>query len=274
MKKRWIFAAVAMLVAVTVQAKDDVAGQTRNEEATELAKKLANPLAALISVPIQANYDENIGSGEDGSIWRINIQPVIPVSLNDDWNLISRTILPVIDQSDVPEKGSGESGLGDVVQSLFFSPKEPTANGWILGAGPVLLLPTATDDALGAEKWGLGPTTVALKQAGPWTAGGLFNHIWTVTGDSNRSEVNATFIQPFLAYVTSTKTTLGLNLESTYDWTAEEWSVPVNLTVLQMFKVGSQLFQLGGGIRYWADSPENGPDGWGARIQLTFMFPK
>ncbi len=252
------------------------AGATAQEQdaAAELAKKLANPVASLISVPIQANYDAGIGPTGDGSVWKINIQPVIPFSLNEDWNLISRTILPIIDQSDVPVKGMGESGLGDIVQSIFFSPKEPTKGGWILGAGPVLLLPTGTDSMLSSEKWGAGPTAVALNQKGALTYGLLGNHIWSFAGDSDRADVNATFLQPFVSYITKTKTTLGISAENTYDWNSEQWSVPVNFTVNQLAKIGGQIIQVGVGARYWAESPDNGPEGWGARVQLTFLFPK
>ncbi len=240
----------------------------------ELAKKLSNPVASLISVPIQANYDENFGANDKGEIWRINIQPVIPIELNEDWNVISRTILPLIDQNDFPFLGYDEFGMGDTVQSLFFSPKQPTQSGLIWGIGPVLYLPTATDDFLGAEKWGAGPTGVALKQDGPWTVGVLANHIWSFAGDDNRNDINATFVQPFLTYVTQTKTTLGINTESTYDWENDQWSVPVNLTVNQMLKTGDQIYQVGGGIRYWAESPNAGAEDWGLRLQLTLLFPQ
>lgn len=244
------------------------------QEEADLAKKLSNPVASLISVPIQANYDENIGPDEEGSVWKINIQPVIPITLSENWNLISRTILPIIDQDDIPIKGTGESGIGDIVQSLFFSPKEPTAGGWIWGAGPVFLIPTASEDALGTEQWGIGPTAVGLKQVGPWTYGALVNHIESVAGEEDRADVSATFIQPFISYITKTKTTISLNTESTYDWENEEWSVPINFNVLQLLKIGPQIIQVGVGVRYWADSPENGPQDWGARLQLTFLFPK
>jgi hypothetical protein len=244
------------------------------EEDADLAKKLSNPVASLISVPIQANYDDNYGAADQGSVWKINIQPVIPFTLSENWNLISRTILPIIDQDDIPVVGMGESGIGDIVQSLFFSPKTPTAGGLIWGVGPVFLFPSASDEMLGGEKWGAGPTGVVLKQAGPWTYGALVNHIESFAGEDDRADISATFIQPFISFITKTKTTIGLNLESTYDWESEQWSVPINLTVNQLLKVGSQIIQVGGGVRYWADSPDNGPEDWGARIQLTFLFPK
>lgn len=244
------------------------------QDDADLAQKLANPVAALISVPIQANYDKNIGPNEDGSMWKVNIQPIIPFALNQDWNLISRTILPLVDQNDIPLSGMGETGIGDTVQSFFVSPVEPTAGGAIWGAGVVLQLPTATDSALGSEKWGIGPSAVVLKQGGSWTYGFLANHIESIAGDDDRDDVSATLIQPFLSYITKTKTTISLNAESVYDWESDQLSLPATLMVSQMLKFGSQIVQLGGGVKYWVDSPDNGPDDWGLRLQLTFLFPK
>lgn len=242
--------------------------------ADDVAQQLANPVSSLISVPLQFNYDDGYGEGRRGEIFRVNVQPVVPVSLNDDWNVISRTILPVIDQQDFPTPGYSELGLGDTVQSLFFSPKLATDSGWIWGAGPVFLLPTATDDFLGGEQWGAGPTGVALKQTGPWTYGALANHIESFAGESDRADVSATFLQPFLTYITPSKTTFALNTESTYNWETEEWSVPINFTVTQLLKLGDQLVQVGGGLRYWADAPDSGPDGWGFRSNFVLVYPK
>lgn len=239
----------------------------------DLAKQLSNPIASLISVPFQLNNDSGFGP-EDGHRTTLNIQPVIPISINEDWNLISRTILPVIWQSDIAGNSGDQAGLGDTVQSFFFSPKQPGPGGIIWGLGPVFLLPTATDELLGGEKWGAGPTAVALKQDGPWTYGILANHIWSFAGDHNREDVSSTFLQPFLSYTTPDAWTIALNTESTYDWKNAEWSVPINLMVSKLVKLGEQPVSLGVGARYWAAAPDNGPEGWGVRANITFLFPK
>lgn len=239
-----------------------------------LAKQLANPVASLISVPFQLNYDSDIGPTDDGDRTVLNIEPVIPIPINDDWNLISRTILPIVNQHDIFPGAGSQTGLGDVLQSLFFSPKLPTEGGWIWGAGPVFLLPTASDDLLGVDKWGLGPTIVVLKQEGPWTYGVLVNHIWSVAGDSDRPDVNSTFLQPFLSHTTPSAVTLAANTESTYDWKTEQWSVPLNLTVSKVMKLGNLRVSMAGGVRYWVESSDSGPEGIGFRLICTLLFPE
>jgi hypothetical protein len=184
-----------------------------------LAKKLSNPVAALISVPFQMNWDTGLADNGLGEKYLLNVQPVIPVELNDHWNVISRTIVPFAVESDVVPGDPHESGLGDITQSFFFTPKDPLPGGWIVGAGPALLLPTATNSSLGTGKWGLGPTMVALKQTSTgWTYGVLWNHIWSIAGSSDRPDVNSTFLQPFLAKAMGRGLTLNANFESTYNW--------------------------------------------------------
>ncbi|BAN48755.1 hypothetical protein [Metapseudomonas resinovorans] len=247
------------------------------DDAAELAKKAQNPIAAMYSLPVQYNWDQKMGPTGDGMRSLTNIQPVLPFTLNDDWNLISRTILPVIHQHGLAPNGAADkSGVGDITQSFFFSPKNPTESGWILGAGPVLLIPTGSDELLSGEQWGLGPTAVALKQENGWTHGMLANHIWGLEGSpaDDKEKVNQTFLQPFWSYTTGTLTTFGVNSESTYNWQSREWSVPVNLTVTQLLKLGGQPLTLQAGPRYWVDSTRDGPQGWGFRAAITFLFPR
>jgi hypothetical protein len=239
----------------------------------DLARKLSNPVADLISVPFQFNADYGIGSDDDGAKYLLNIQPVIPFSLSEDYNLITRTIMPLVYQDDVVnDGGSTQFGTGDVLQSFFLSPKEPVG-GAIVGVGPVVLWPTGSNDSLGSEKWGLGPTGVILWQKGPWTYGLLANHVWSVAGDDDRSYVNATFLQPFISYTTSTATSFTINTESTYDWNGEQWTVPINVMVGQVVKLGQQPAQIALGARYYAEGPDEGAE-WGFRCMFTLLFPK
>ena len=241
-----------------------------DQSAGELAKKLANPVAAMISLPIQVNYQPNTGPNGDGHKWLTNVQPVIPIDFSEDWNIISRTIIPIVSSDNGT---STVNGVGDIVQSAWLSPKALTDNGWIWGAGAAFLIPTDSD--LSARKWAAGPTGLALKQDGPWTYGGLFNHLWSYAGsDGVTQNINQTFMQPFLTYITPQAVTFALNTESTYDWERKQWTVPINFSITKVTKIGGQMISYGGGVTYWAESPAGGPDGWGARFLLTFIFPK
>jgi hypothetical protein len=243
------------------------------DSADELAKKLSNPVAALISVPFQFNGDFNYGT-EDGTRENLNIQPVIPVSISENWNMIVRVIVPITNQDDLFGNSGTQFGLGDTTPSLFFSPKAPTSSGWIWGVGPAFLVPTATDDLLGTGKWGIGPTAVVLKQTpSGWTYGALINQIWSVGGQSGRPDVSSTFFQPFVAKALGQGRTLTFNFESTYDWENEKWSVPFNVQYSKVMKWGDQLVSIGGGARVWLETPGKGPD-WGVRFVITLLYPK
>jgi len=115
---------------------------------------------------------------------------------------------------------------------------------------------------------------VVLKQQGSWTYGALANHIESFAGSGNRADVSATFLQPFVSYVTASKTTFAVNTEATYDWENDGWSAPINLQASQLLRIGNQLVQIGGGLRYWLETPDTGPEGWGIRVNFTLLYPK
>ena len=265
-----VLAAVPLTPCAFGQDEAAITESTPSESgAADLAQELANPVADLISIPIQANFDSDIGPVDDGFKLQTNIQPVIPFDLNEDWNVISRTIAPVIYQEDIFPGAGSQFGLGDVNLSLFLSPKEPSAGGVTWGAGPVFLLPTATDSLLGAEQWGAGPSLVALRVQGPWTYGMLANHLWSFAGDDERPDLNNTFVQPFVAYTTPNALTLSLQSETSYNWTSKNWSVPINVAASQLVKIGKLPVSLQAGIGYWAESPDNGPEGFRFRLQAN-----
>jgi hypothetical protein len=251
----------------------DPAARAQDSDA-DLAQDLTNPLADLVTLPIQMNFDNDLGLADEGKKITTNIQPVIPFRMNEGWNAISRTIAPVIWQDDVFPGSGSQFGLGDMTESLFFSPRKPTDGGVIWGIGPILLLPTATNSKLGAKKWGAGPTAVALTMRGPWTAGALANHVWSFAGDSDRPDISNTFLQPFAAYTWPSAWTVSVQSESTYNWKIEKWSVPVNVAAAKLVNWGKLPVSLQAGVGYWLESPETAAEGWRFRLQANFVLPK
>lgn len=261
---------ITVIVGTTVVAFAMHFTFAQEESDEELVKELNNPVSSLISVPFQNNFEFKLGPNNDGFKYTLNFQPIIPFSLNKDWNLITRTIVPFIYQDDVIGTTT-QSGLSDIEQSFFFSPKNPVA-GIIVGAGPVFLYPSATDDLLGAEKWGAGPTIVLVKQEGPWTYGVLVNHIWSFAGNEHRTYVSSTFLQPLIAYSAKTRTTFSVNTESTYDWHNDQWTVPINFTIAQLTRIGKLPVQFTIGGKVYAEGPSGAPE-WGIRFVVTPLFP-
>ena len=257
-------------------------------EADALAKQLANPIASLISVPFQANEDFGYGPSHNGYKFTLNFQPVIPISISKDWNLILRTIVPVVSQHDlfyvenVPKslhiiQNRSQDGLSDTLQSFFFSPKEPGPFGLIWGIGPAFLYPTGTHPFLGTGTFSIGPTVVVLKQMDGWTVGALMNQIWSVAIEEDRKSVSQMFLQPFVSYTTRTHTTFSINTESTANWNNTpgdaKWTIPLNLQISQILKIGKQPISIGVGGSWYADSPRYGPD-WGLRFIITLLYPE
>lgn len=253
---------LTFILSLSVKAQDDAA---------ELAKKLANPIASLISVPFQNNTDYGIGEMK-GTRNTLNIQPVIPISITKDWNMITRVVLPVITQYNITAPGEKQSGLGDAVMSAFFSPKNSEKLTW--GVGPALLLPIGTNDFLTTKKFGMGPTAVALKQANGWTVGGLINQIWSVAGNADRPDVSQMFVQPFVVYNWKTGAGLGANLEWTQNWKASTATVWLNPTISAVTSLGKQKTQFVVGPRLNLAAPDGGKADWGWRAVVIFLFPK
>lgn len=265
MKKQLISILALFLLATT----NSFSQEKETASAEELAKKLANPAAALISVPLQNNFDFNVGPLE-GFRYTLNLQPVIPFSISEKWNVISRAIVPIISQSDVTGPGNNETGLGDTALSFYFSPKQ-AKNGIVWGVGPILVIPTATNDILGFDKWGAGPNALIVKIQGPLTYGGLVNHTWSYVGNG-LNDINATFLQPFFTYSNKTGGSYTMASENTQDWDNDFFGGFVGVYAAQILKLGPQLVQFAVGPKmYYGNNPFN-PD-WGIRANITLLFP-
>ena len=264
-------------VSVVGLAVGSLGAQEAPPSDEELAKQLSNPVASLVSVPLQFNWDQPVGIDDDTRT-TINFQPVIPFGISESWNLILRWIMPHVSQPRLAPGAGPESGLSDIVASVFFSPAKPGSFIWALG--PVFQLPVPNKPLLGTGKWSIGPTAVLLKQSGGFTYGALANHLWSFAGDdftggSPRSDVNATFLQPFLAYTTETAVTMTVNMEATANWEAEEdeWTSPLHFTVTKLTRFGPFPFSIGGGVGIFLAAPDGEPD-WRARFISTVLLPR
>jgi hypothetical protein len=247
--------------------------QQQEQESTNpqaLADKLANPVASMISVPFQNNTDWGIGP-YNGSKNTLNIQPVVPFKLSADVNLITRYILPVVDQRDVTGDHTHQFGLSDMTVSAWASPAQPK-NGLIWGIGPALLIPTATNEYLGTKKFGVGPTALLLKQGKGTTIGFLVNQLWSVAGSESRQDVNQLFFQPFFARTFPTGASVGANMELTQNWKSNTTLLFLNPTISGITKIGKQPIQMVLGPRIPLAGPESAKPKFGIRAVLIFVF--
>lgn len=266
---------VPLLAMLTLGGWLPATAAEEEDSATELAKKTQNPVADLISLPFQSNFDFNTGE-KDATVYILNVQPVIPIKLTHDWNLITRTIVPIINQPslfDGPNQISGSAwGLGDINPSFFLSPARPSRFIW--GVGPTFTLPTATDWRLGSGKFSLGPTAVALLMEGPWVAGALINNQWSVAGWGDR-DVNQMFLQPFVNYNIADGWYVTTGPIITADWKAESgqrWTVPVGGGVGKLFKLGKLPINTSLQGYYNVERPRFAAD-WQLRFQVQFLLP-
>lgn len=270
---RFVTVLLLSLCVVAFNAYETRANEAGHDH-TELAKKSQNPVAPMISVPFQNNT--NFGYGPDKDVQNVlNIQPVVPFSLSKDINLITRTILPIIDQP-IPEH---KFGTGDLNFSAFFTTANPIMLGkgaFLFGAGPIIQIPTATNKILGSGKWAVGPTAVGVFLEGPWVAGMMVNQLWSFAGQSDRQSVSHMIIQPFVNYNLPGGWFITSSPLITADWKAKSsdvWTVPLGGGVGKVFSIGKQPMNMSLAGYYNVVKPDLGPD-WTLRVTLSFLFPK
>jgi hypothetical protein len=273
-----------LLADLSTQAAAQQQTSQQGADQEDLAKQTQNPVADLISVPLQNNFNFGTGS-KNRTVYVGNIQPVIPIKLSDEWNLITRTILPIINQPSLfPGMGSA-TGLGDLNPTLFFSPAKPGALIW--GLGPTFTLPTATDSLIGSGKLSLGPAAVALTMQGNWVVGALMNNQWSVAGWGS-GHVNQMLIQPFINYNLPRGWYFASAPIMTANWAAAKagdvWTVPLGGGVGKLFRLGDIIPLKGDAIaklpintqlQFFGNvaKPEFGSD-WQLRFQVQLLFPK
>jgi len=240
--------------------------------AKEVADKLSNPVSGMISVPLQGNLDYGIGP-HNGSKYTTNIQPVIPINLSGKLNLITRYIVPLVDQRNISGENTSQFGLSDATVSAFFTPVEKK-HGIIWAVGPAFLIPIGTSDLLSSRKWGIGPTALLLKQANGLTYGFLVNQVWSVAGDKNRSDISQMFLQPTFAKNFKSGAGLGLSSEINFNWQAGNTTADLIPSVSGVTKFGKQVVSMSIGPRIPLAGPAASKPDWGLRASLTFVFPK
>jgi hypothetical protein len=238
-----------------------------------------NPVGSLISVPLKNSLDFG---APNGSVYFLNIQPVIPVTVGD-WNLINRAIIPIIDvpgfiegTPEIPQgaQGEGAFGLGDINYTVFFSPAKPGKLIW--GVGPSVGMNTASDDQLGTGKWTAGPSVVLLTQPKPWTLGILARQLWSFAGDDDRSTVSQFLVEPFVNYNLDKGWYLISDMIITANWHADSsqrWTIPLGGGVGKLFEIGKQPINCRLEAYYNIERPDNAPH-WSTSFTIQFLFPK
>ena len=270
-QRRFLIQLVAVLAlspAVWAQEKPAVEVQ-----AGDLQKATQNPISSLISVPLQNNTNFGVGP-LDRTQNVLNIQPVIPVRVSEKWNLITRTIVPLIYQPDVTQRNLGVMGLGDINPTFFLSPAKPGKLIW--GIGPAFLLPTATNSVLGQGKWSAGPSVVAVVQPRHWTIGAVANNVWNFAGHSDKPAVNQMLLQYFVNYNLQKGWYISLAPIITANWQASRgnvWTVPFGGGIGRIMKLGLQPVSLSAQFYGNATHPA-GTSPWSMRMQIAFLFPK
>jgi hypothetical protein len=260
-----------VLLALWVLAASNIAA-AQEQSAEELAKKAQNPIASMISVPVQSNINFDWGP-EEGTFAVTNIQPVLPFKLNDDWNVVTRTILPIVTQPRISPEQGRKTGTGDTLFTAFFVPADSGA--WTWGVGPAIQLPTTSNSRLGADEWGVGASFVALTMPGRWVLGGLVSNVWGISEDPG-NDVNVFTFQPFVNYNFDKGWYFTFAPIISANWEAssgQKWTVPLGAGFGKIFKIGSQSMNAQVHYYYNVEKPDVVGDS-SIRLQLQWLFPR
>lgn len=240
----------------------------------ELIQQLANPLAALVSVPILSTFDFHVGPEREGFRHTFSAQPTVPLALGDNWNVLSRTVVPFVYQEDIAPGSGSQSGLGDVVETVYLASVEPSRRGYLWSLGATARFPTGTDDLLTQDQWQWGPSLAAVKLQDDFVFGLIATQLWDVEGSENPKDTSVTLLEPFLDYTTSDLWTLSLHVPAAYDWEADTWTVPILLSVKKLVTFQKLPVNLTFGVRYLVEGPPGGPHDLAFLFGVTLVFPK
>lgn len=273
MSRTLVTAMLAMAVPAALLAQEPAKPETKAEleaRAAALAKQTQNPVADLVTIPLQFNWNTGGGLG-DQTLQVINVQPVLPLALDDDWLLVSRTIVPMVN---VPlSSGDRSTGIGDIQEQMFLTSANPGKVIW--GFGPIFSFPTATNDALTTGQFALGPDFVILTMPGKWVIGAVANQLWRIGGSDNTTAISSFFVQPFINYNLHRGWSLSTSPDITADWNApsgQQWTVPLGMGVSKVSGIGKQPVNLS--LQYYHNvvRPDNGPADV-VRMVFALLYP-
>ncbi len=270
MRKLLLVSILALSIPAALAAQEATEAEAQ-AKATELAKAAQNPVANMNSIPVQFNWTTGGGLGDETQSV-INVQPVLPLPINEKWNVISRTVVPIVN---LPGGGTERlTGIADIQEQVYFTPAKSGGITW--GFGPIFSFPTATNPAMETGQFALGPTFVALKIGKKWVYGALVNNLWRIAGSETTTPINAFFLQPFINYNLKRGWAISTSPAITANWNApsgQEWTVPLGLGVSKITMVGKQPMNV---ILQYYHNVER-PTGAGAdmvRMQFTLLYPR
>jgi len=233
-----------------------------------LAKSVHNPFEDFVKLPIESDTEFEVGPHHKAGD-SLNIAPLVPFSLNGDWDLIAEPSLTVTYLPSPHE----QTGLEDLQTSFFLTPAKERI--WIWGVGPIFQFPTASSSELGTGRWSAGPTAALIYSEGPWFNGILAYQLMSFAGNRERGSVNQTFLEPDVSYNFESGWYIQCEPSITYDWTAEvanAWTIPMGADIGRAFKMGSQNLSLQVGAYDLLKRPDDAPQ-WILRVSVTFLFP-